>query len=207
MRGDKDRNCDGTFRFGHKSFKEIKIKKCSIDRCENNVYSRNMCIKHYQKWKKYGDANSPRPVKNKKGKLFYCLFCGKQFYRCPSEVKKGSYKYCSSQCGYEDHRGKEKEIKSLEEKKWYINKKGYLQTTVRRKRVLYHRWVMENYLNRPLKATEKVHHIDGNKLNNSIDNLVLMTDQIHSKTHKEIMIEYAKVLMFLNKNGIIFKKD
>lgn len=36
--------------------------------------------------------------------------------------------------------------------------------------VLEHRIVMENYLGRILDTNEVVHHIDGNKKNNSIEN-------------------------------------
>lgn len=39
--------------------------------------------------------------------------------------------------------------------------------------ILEHRLVMAKYLGRPLREYETVHHIDGNKLNNHIDNLQL----------------------------------
>lgn len=49
--------------------------------------------------------------------------------------------------------------------------------------VLEHRVVMENHLGRLLNADEVVHHIDGNKKNNSIDNLQLFTREEHAKLH------------------------
>lgn len=39
--------------------------------------------------------------------------------------------------------------------------------------VFEHRYVMAQALGRPLRATETVHHIDGNKGNNALDNLQL----------------------------------
>lgn len=45
-----------------------------------------------------------------------------------------------------------------------VNKKGY---------VLEHRYNMARSLGRVLRATEQVHHIDGNRLNNHISNLQL----------------------------------
>lgn len=42
---------------------------------------------------------------------------------------------------------------------------------------------MEKHIGRPLLSTEAVHHIDGNKLNNKIENLMLMTKKEHDAFH------------------------
>src|SRR6185503_9260228 len=43
--------------------------------------------------------------------------------------------------------------------------------------ILEHRYVMMNFLDRPLFSYETVHHIDGNKLNNHLENLQLRSGQ------------------------------
>lgn len=48
---------------------------------------------------------------------------------------------------------------------------GYEVLRINGKPVRYHRYLMEKKLQRKLNSTEIVHHIDCNKLNNSIDNL------------------------------------
>lgn len=49
-----------------------------------------------------------------------------------------------------------------------------------------HRTVMEQILGRPLRPGEVVHHIDGNKRNNSPDNLMLFASQTeHARWHKK----------------------
>lgn len=49
--------------------------------------------------------------------------------------------------------------------------------------VLEHRVVMENHLGRLLNTNEVVHHKDGNKKNNHIDNLEVLSKEEHSKLH------------------------
>ncbi|AUS17019.1 HNH endonuclease [Bacillus velezensis] len=49
--------------------------------------------------------------------------------------------------------------------------------------ILEHRYVMSEYLKRPLKEDEHVHHKDENKLNNDVSNLELVTRSEHSSLH------------------------
>lgn len=46
------------------------------------------------------------------------------------------------------------------------------------------RLIMEKYLGRKLKFDEHIHHKDRNRLNNNIDNLVLLTNSEHLKLHR-----------------------
>lgn len=120
---------------------------------------------------------------------FKCLLCSKDFKRRDSEIKKGSFKYCSKECGYIALKGIEKKIKPIEERTWRINRKGYLETTIRRKRILQHRWFMEKEIKRPLTNKEFVHHINGVKTDNRIDNLIILDSGLHSREHKSTVKE------------------
>lgn len=47
-----------------------------------------------------------------------------------------------------------------------------------------HRVILEQFLMRPLEDWETVHHINGNKKDNSINNLFVCTSKQHSKAHR-----------------------
>jgi hypothetical protein len=59
-----------------------------------------------------------------------------------------------------------------------ITSKGHVGTGRRE-----HRVVMERYLKRSLNRDEIVHHRDGDKTNNAIENLEVMTRAAHGKHH------------------------
>lgn len=54
-----------------------------------------------------------------------------------------------------------------------INSQGYVEMWVEGRLVRQHRLVMEQYLGRPLLAQETVHHINGVRHDNRIENLEL----------------------------------
>lgn len=74
----------------------------------------------------------------------------------------------------------------------YMGKDGYLMISYtgvknhpnwRTDGLGYHIYLMTKKLGRGLAPNECVHHIDGNKLNNSLDNLELLTISEHAKRH------------------------
>ena len=55
-----------------------------------------------------------------------------------------------------------------------------------------HRLVIEEYFERKLKSNEHVHHINGDKRDNRLENLVVMSAQAHMYIHKHKHKYYKK---------------
>ena len=69
---------------------------------------------------------------------------------------------------------------------WRINSDGYAEFTRGEfQGVKVHRFVVEAHIGRKLSSDECVHHIDGNKLNNDITNLEILTFKEHARIHRE----------------------
>lgn len=100
-------------------------------------------------------------------KCSYCLEFIPIYSLCPSHYARN--RYCSRKC-----RDKAKSDRG----------KGYKAITVPGKGVIHeHRHIMEEKLGRRLAPAEHVHHIDGNKRNNAIENLEVLDIAEHTRRH------------------------
>lgn len=65
----------------------------------------------------------------------------------------------------------------------HVNKYGYKIISVNGKYYKEHRYVMTKHLGRELTREEEVHHINGDKLDNRVENLRVMSKSEHSLLH------------------------
>lgn len=115
-----------------------------------------------------------------------CVVCSTPFSVRPSRVKKGA-KYCSYPCHQigEGRKGgavRGEQVKALSEGKAYTKTRGRHT----------HRRAAEHKIGRPLHPGEIVHHLDGDKLNNHPDNLVVMSQADHVRLHIPEMLAKRK---------------
>ena len=148
--------------------KEFELNACETRVKENKVH--------------YCSAKC-RDEGRKSGKVIACKQCGKQFYSIRND-------FCSQKCA-RDYRSANMDHKTYMENGYLVkfengyNKKG---------NVKLHRAVMEEKLGRRLTPDEVVHHKDGNKLNNDISNLEVMSRGDHSRLHRKKDLENGKKL-------------
>lgn len=87
-------------------------------------------------------------------------------------------------------------------RKWHINSaNGYVYGFVTvdgvRKSVLQHRMVMESFLGRPLIKGENVHHINGDRTDNRIENLELWNTRQPKGQRVQDKLEWAREIIRL----------
>lgn len=103
-----------------------------------------------------------------------CLTCNTSFtvYKC--DISNNTpRKYCSNKCR---HIGKSTQAGSVRlPNGGIINDSGYVRVVVDGKRVSEHRHVMEQHLGRALQGDENVHHVNGIRHDNRLENLQLWT--------------------------------
>jgi hypothetical protein len=74
-----------------------------------------------------------------------------------------------------------------------INEDGYRVIYVNGKTVFEHRKIMEDFLQRRLGMREHVHHMNGNKLDNRIENLAVLTPSIHGRISAKQYHDWRKM--------------
>jgi len=133
-----------------------------------------------------------------------CLLCNLSF-----TPNNGPRKYCSAECFnkarvatskirqsnarrlYRDTFYADRLWRSCDYKK-YKSKNGYVIAVCKYINIPEHRLIVMRKLGRKLMSWEHVHHIDGNKLNNNIENLRLLQSNEHWEFTK--LMEENKIL-------------
>jgi hypothetical protein len=173
------RTCYGLWQKG-KSFlsqnKKTRPKKsCLINNCIKIHFGKGYCKSHYWQFVEKPKRIHKPIIKIEKEKS-HCRQCGTLFSSHKNAI------FCSRFCFSEN------KIKPFIIKKGYKKILDYLHPRADAKGYVFeHIIIMEKHIQRSLIKGEVIHHIDGNKKNNDITNLMLFPDnKSHLKFHYEI---------------------
>lgn len=115
-----------------------------------------------------------------------CAFCGKDIIKKKCLIKGFAKSFCNKKCeSMFGNLGENTELKGS-----YVCTKGYDNRKVNGKYVGLHRIVMSRHLGRPLLKSEIVHHMNGNRRDNRLENLCIVSNSTH---------EHGTYIRFLQK--------
>lgn len=153
-------------------------KTCNIEFVDTKDRTTFCCHTCQARWVCALSRGKPKPGA-KKGSIFECITCKKEFYVAAYRVKTGKVKYCSRSCLAKNHLPKYVIIHGFKPLNKPLHK--YKQITINGKQVREHRWIMEQHLGRKLERWEHVHHLNDDSSDNRLENLEILSNADHQR--------------------------
>jgi hypothetical protein len=172
----------------------MRERSCDVDGCDRPAKSRGWCHAHYQRWRATGDVQAARPLRS--AGPCQVLDCDRQRYArglCNThyrrllntgEVRPDEPIRMVTGEGFEHHGYWQVPVEP--EERW-LTRGAYREAE--------HRLVMARALQRPLHDDEVVHHLNGIRTDNRLENLQLWSTSHPAGQRVEDKIAHAVMLL------------
>jgi hypothetical protein len=171
---------------------------CKIEGCAGTARKLGWCIFHYDRNRRLGDPLAGGPRRVPPGALGACEVDG-----CDGKAtaRKLCVKHYYKLKKYGDPLGG-KFSHSPEKRNWHINHQGYVVRYEPKGKhsqpngyVYQHRYLMGEFLGRRLLKSENVHHINGNKADNRMENLELWISAQPAGQRVQDLLDFAREII------------
>lgn len=168
-------------------------QECKVVWCQRSAAARGWCNSHYLRWLNHGDPEKGGAYRGANKQTNQCAV-----EKCSgTSVAKG---YCENHYRRNLKHGTPLGGKPTPSGRGYVNKDGYRLVPDPNRpgtNILEHRLVMSNHLGRSLLRTETVHHKNGNRSDNRLENLELFSSSHPIGQRVQDKVQWAEEILAL----------